>query len=293
MVWSLNNRAQPTIRPRKADMSFIEDARWFTAAPTANAPDTPTPPGRVTLVGAGPGDPELLTLRAVKALRGARLVLYDHLVGKEVLRYVAEDADLIYVGKESSHHTLPQESIIDLMVRLARSGRSMVRLKGGDGFIFGRGGEEAQALAEAGIAFEVVPGITAAQGAGACAGIPLTHRDHAATLVFATGHLRGDNEVALDWEALARPRQTVVIYMGMGTLPVICEQLMRHGLPATMPAALVEQASLPGQRCITGTLQDLPQLAQLHRVRPPALIVVGEVVALQPQLMRGMQASVM
>ena len=272
-------------------MSFIEDARWFTAAPAADAPGMPVPPGRVTLVGAGPGDPELLTLRAVKALRGARLVLYDHLVGKEVLRYVAEDADLIYVGKESSHHTLPQESIIDLMVRLARSGRSMVRLKGGDGFIFGRGGEEALALAEAGIAFDVVPGITAAQGAGACAGIPLTHRDHAATLVFATGHLRGDNEVALDWEALARPHQTVVIYMGMGTLPVICEQLMRHGLPASMPAALVEQASLPGQRCITGTLEELPRLAQQHRVRPPALIVVGEVVALQPQLMRGMQAA--
>ncbi|WP_404302279.1 uroporphyrinogen-III C-methyltransferase [Alicycliphilus denitrificans] len=272
-------------------MSFVEDARWFTPPPTADVSDAPGSPGRVTLVGAGPGDPELLTLRAVKALRGARLVLYDHLVSKEVLRYVAEDADLIYVGKEASQHTLPQESIIDLMVRLARSGRSMVRLKGGDGFIFGRGGEEAQALADAGIGFEVVPGITAAQGAGACAGIPLTHRDHAATLVFATGHLRGENEVALDWEALARPRQTVVIYMGMGTLPVICEQLVRHGLPAGTPAALVEQASLPGQRCITGTLQDLPALAQQHRVRPPALIVVGEVVALQPQLMRGMQTT--
>lgn len=274
-------------------MSFIEDARWFTAMPTAGEGEPPTAPGRVTLVGAGPGDPELLTLRAVKALRGARLVLYDHLVGKEVLRYVPDDADLIYVGKESSHHTLPQDAIIDLMVRLARSGRNLVRLKGGDGFIFGRGGEEAQALVEAGIAFDVVPGITAAQGAGACAGIPLTHRDHAATLVFATGHLRGDNEVALDWEALARPRQTVVIYMGMGTLPVICEQLMRHGVPASMPAALVEQATLPTQRCITGTLEELPRLAQQHRVRPPALIVVGEVVALQPQLMRGMQAVVM
>ena len=274
-------------------MSFIEDVRWFTAAPITDTPDGPAPRGRVTLVGAGPGDPELLTLRAVKALRGARLVLYDNLVGKEVLRYVAEDADLIYVGKEASRHTLPQESIIDLMVRLARSGRSLVRLKGGDGFIFGRGGEEAQALAEAGIAFEVVPGITAAQGAGACAGIPLTHRDHAATLVFATGHLRGDNELALDWEALARPRQTVVIYMGVGNLPTICGELVRHGLPASTPAALVEQVSLPGQRCITGTLQDLPQLAQQHRVRPPALIVVGEVVALQPQLMRGMQATVL
>ena len=175
------------------------------------------------------------------------------------------------------------------MVRLARSGRPLVRLKGGDGFIFGRGGEEAQALAEAGIPFDVVPGITAAQGAGACAGIPLTHRDHAATLVFATGHLRGDNEVALDWELLARPRQTVVIYMGIGTLPTICAELARHGLPADTPAALVEQASLPTQRCITGTLQTLPALAQEHRVRPPALIVIGGVVALQPQLLHGMR----
>jgi uroporphyrin-III C-methyltransferase len=258
-------------------MSFVEDARWFAAPPAAGASART---GRVTLVGAGPGDPELLTLRAVKALRGARLVLYDHLVGKEVLRYVADDADLIYVGKEAAHHTLPQESIIDLMVRL----------KGGDGFIFGRGGEEAQALADAGIAFDVVPGITAAQGAGACAGIPLTHRDHAATLVFATGHLQGDGEVALDWQALARPRQTVVIYMGIGNLPVICAELVRHGLPQDTPAALVEQASLPGQRCIEGTLQSLPQLALQHRVRPPALIVVGGVVALRPQLLKGLQA---
>ena len=270
-------------------MKFVEDARWFCPPARQDDPTAPVPPGCVTLVGAGPGDPELLTLRAVKALRGARLVLYDHLVSKEVLRYVAEDADLIYVGKESSHHTLPQEAIIDLMVRLARSGRSLVRLKGGDGFIFGRGGEEAQALAQAGIAFDVVPGITAAQGAGAYAGIPLTHRDHAATLVFATGHLRGDNEVALDWELLARPRQTVVIYMGIGTLPTICAELARHGLPADTPAALVEQASLPTQRCITGTLQTLPALAQEHRVRPPALIVIGGVVALQPQLLHGMR----
>lgn len=270
-------------------MKFVEEARWFRPPAREEGANTPLAPGRVSLVGAGPGDPELLTLRAVKALRGARLVLYDHLVGKEVLRYVAEDADLIYVGKESSHHTLPQESIIDLMVRLARSGRPLVRLKGGDGFIFGRGGEEAQALVEAGIPFEVVPGITAAQGAGACAGIPLTHRDHAATLVFATGHLRGENEVALDWELLARPRQTVVIYMGIGTLPTISAELMRHGLPGDTPAALVEQASLPTQRCITGTLEALPTLAQQHHVRAPALIVIGGVVALQPQLLQGMR----
>lgn len=275
-------------------MKFVEDARWFCAPPRVEPSETPIAPGRVTLVGAGPGDPELLTLRAVKALRTARLVLYDHLVGKEVLRYVAEDADLIYVGKESSHHTLPQESIIDLMVRLARSGRPLVRLKGGDCFIFGRGGEEAQALAQEGIPFDIVPGITAAQGAGACAGISLTHRDHAATLVFATGHLRANHELSLDWEGLARPRQTVVIYMGLSNLPTICRELVRHGLASDTPAALIEQVSLPSQRCIAGTLHELPALAQAHRVRAPALIVIGTVVGLQPQLwqgMRGMGAS--
>ncbi|AVP57717.1 uroporphyrinogen-III C-methyltransferase [Pulveribacter suum] len=267
-------------------MSFVEHARWFAPPPVMAAP---VPPGRVTLVGAGPGDPELLTLRAVKALRGARLVLYDHLVGKEVLQYVAEDADLIYVGKQAAHHTLAQESIIDLMVRLARSGRSLVRLKGGDCFVFGRGGEEALALAEQGIAYDIVPGITSAQGAGAYAGIPLTHRDHAGTLVLATGHLCSRDEVALDWAALARPRQTVVIYMGLATLPIISRELQAHGLPGDTPAALVEQATLPGQRCISGTLAELPALAAAHAVRAPALIVIGHVVALQPHIYRGLR----
>jgi len=272
----------------RQDMSFVEDARWFTAAPPAAQAGVP---GHVTLVGAGPGDPELLTLRAVKALRNARLVLYDHLVGKEVLQYVPADADLIYVGKEAAHHTLPQESIIDLMVRLARSGRSLVRLKGGDCFVFGRGGEEAIALAGQGIAFDIVPGITSAQGAGAYAGIPLTHRDHAGTLVFATGHLCGRDEVALDWAALARPRQTVVIYMGLSTLPIISRELQAHGLPADTPAALVEQATLPGQRCVSGTLGGLPELARAHGIRPPALIVIGHVVALQQHIARGLRAQ--
>ena len=258
-------------------MSFIEDARWFTVAPAAGESGQPPKPGHVTLVGAGPGDPELLTLRAVKALRGARLVLYDHLVGKEVLRYVAEDADLIYVGKQSSHHTLPQESIIDLMVRLARSGRSLVRLKGGDGFIFGRGGEEVQALAEAGIAFDVVPGITAAQGAGACAGIPLTHRDHSATLVFATGHLK-DDTVDLDWDALTRPNQTVVIYMGLGALDIICQQLIAHGLPAHTPAAVIHGATTPAQCAVYSSIAGLPAAVREAGLKPPALIMIGQVV---------------
>lgn len=242
-------------------------------------------PGLVTLVGAGPGDPELLTLKAVKALQAARLVLYDHLVSPAVLDFLPPDADRVYVGKESSRHTLPQASIIELMLRLARSGRSVLRLKGGDGYIFGRGGEEAQALAAAGIPFTVVPGLTAAQGAAASVGIPLTHRDHACALVLATGHLRDNRGLDMDWELLARPRQTVVLYMGVNNLPDICRQLVAHGLPADTPAALVEKATLPDERCITGTLADLPALAQAHGVKPPALIMVGGVVSLRAELM--------
>jgi len=244
-------------------------------------------PAKVTLVGAGPGDPELLTLKAAKALQGSQLVMYDHLVGKQVLDLVPRSADRIYVGKESGHHTLTQDGIIDLMVRLARSGRPVLRLKGGDPYIFGRGGEEVQALAAHGIPFEVIPGISAAQGAAACAGIPLTHRDHAGTLVFATGHLRSEGSeriVDLDWPMLARPRQTVVIYMGVGTLPVICAELIRHGLGPDTPAALVERATHPGQRTVAGTLQSLPTLALVHGVKAPALIMIGGVVALHEQL---------
>jgi uroporphyrin-III C-methyltransferase len=242
---------------------------------------------KVTLVGAGPGDPDLLTVKATKALRACSLVMYDHLVGKEVLELVPRDADRIYVGKQAGRHTLTQSGIIDLMVRLARSGRPVLRLKGGDPYVFGRGGEEAQALAAHGIPFEVVPGISAAQGAAACAGIPLTHRDHAGTLVFATGHAcaQGDAEgVALDWPMLARPRQTVVIYMGVGALPVICSQLIAHGLDPDTPAAVIERATLPTQRTLRGSLQSLPALALVHDVRSPALIMIGGVVGLHDVL---------
>ena len=273
-------------------MSFMDDPQWLKTPAPGGTGNPAVPPGRVTLVGAGPGDPDLLTVKAARALREASLVLYDHLVGEAVLALVPDSAERIYVGKESSRHTLPQEDIIALMCRLAASGRPLVRLKGGDCYIFGRGGEEAQALARAGIPFDVVPGITAAQAAGACAGIPLTHRDHAGTLVLATGHLRGDNDTALDWPLLARPRQTVVFYMGVATLPTICAQLAAHGLPPTTPAAIVERASLPDQRCLTGTLASLPSLAASEGVKAPALIVVGEVVALQPALVQGLvQAS--
>jgi uroporphyrin-III C-methyltransferase len=242
---------------------------------------------KVTLVGAGPGDPELLTLKAARVLREARVVLYDHLVGDEVLDLVPPQAHRIYVGKQAGCHTLSQTAIIDLMLRLARSGRPVVRLKGGDPFIFGRGGEEAQALARAGVPFEVIPGISAAQGAAASAGIPLTHRDHACSVVFATGHLRGDGAqrtLDLDWELLARPRQTSVIYMGVATLPIVCEQLIRHGLAPDTPAAVVERATRPEQRTIDGTIETLPALARVHEVQSPALIVIGAVAALHAEL---------
>ncbi|ODS67861.1 MAG: uroporphyrinogen-III C-methyltransferase [Acidovorax sp. SCN 68-22] len=240
--------------------------------------------GRVTLVGAGPGDPELLTLKAVRVLGSAELVLYDHLVSEAVLAHIAPGAERIYVGKQSRNHSLPQEGIIELMVQLARQGRWVVRLKGGDPFVFGRGGEEAEGLAAAGIACDTIPGISAAQGAAAATGIPLTHRETAGMLVYATGHLQGaqeDRTVQLDWSALARPWQTVVIYMGVATLPVVCEQLVAHGLPATTPAALIERATLPEQRCIVGTVATLPGLAVRYGVKPPALIMIGEAVGRQ------------
>ena len=262
-------------------------------APSCSTPQaaaTSAPWGRVTLVGAGPGDAELLTLKAARALASASLVLYDNLVSPEVMAHVAADAELIYVGKKSSNHTLPQEGIIELMVRLTKQGRSLVRLKGGDPYIFGRGGEEAEALIAAGIACDTIPGISAAQGAAAAVGIPLTHRDHAGMLVLATGHLQGEGEertVDLDWEALARPRQTVVIYMGIGTLAVICTKLMEHGLSPDTPAALIERATWPQERSIFGTLQTLPALSVEHQVNPPALIMIGHTVALHARIGAG------
>ena len=264
-------------------MNLVDFSQLLT--PARKPATAPEPPGTVTLAGAGPGEPELLTVKAVKALQAARLVLYDHLVSPAVLEHLSPDAERIYVGKESSRHTLPQASIIELMVRLARSGRSLLRLKGGDGYIFGRGGEEAQALAAEGIPFTVIPGLTAAQGASASVGIPLTHRDHACSLVLATGHLRDGQGLDMDWEMLARPRQTVVLYMGVNNLPEICRQLVAHGLSPQTPAALVEKATLPDERCITGTLAEMPALALRHQVRPPALIMIGGVVSVRAQLM--------
>ena len=241
------------------------------------------PGGRVALVGAGPGDPELLTLRAARLIAEAEVLVFDHLVSRDILALARKDAERIYVGKESGAHTLPQEEINQLLVRLAQDGRRVVRLKGGDPFVFGRGGEEVEDLAAAGIPFEVVPGITAACGVGAYAGIPLTHRDHAQSVVFATGHAKPGGTDA-DWTALARPRQTAVIYMGVGALPAICQRLITHGRDADTPAALVENGTTAAQRTVTGTLATLPRIAVEARVKPPALLIVGEVVSLHRKL---------
>lgn len=235
--------------------------------------------GRVSLVGAGPGDPDLLTLRAARRLAEADVVIYDNLVGAGVLELIPPHVERIFVGKESSNHSMPQDEISALLVAHARRGRRVVRLKGGDPFVFGRGGEELRVLADAGVAVELVPGITAALGACAGTGIPLTHRDFAQSCVFVTGH-RKDGSLDLDWCALARPQQTVVIYMGIGSLETIAEQLMAHGLPAATPVALVRRATHADQDTVVGCLDTIAALATHHRVTPPALIIVGQVVSL-------------
>lgn len=239
--------------------------------------------GKVWLVGAGPGDPDLLTLKAARLIEQADAIVYDHLVGDGVRALFPAGARLIYVGKKAARHTLKQEEINLLLVDLAGEGLQVVRLKGGDPFIFGRGGEELEVLAQAGIAFEVVPGVTAATGCAAYAGIPLTHREHAQAVVFVTGHLQ-DGTVNLDWTALARPQQTLVFYMGVGAAGEICRQLTAHGLPGDTPAALIRRGSLPDQQVISSTLAVLAEEIARQDIKPPALIVVGKVVSLQNRL---------
>ena len=241
------------------------------------------PMGRVFLVGAGPGDPDLLTLRAARLLRDADVVVHDHLVGPGVLELIGADAERIYAGKERSHHSMGQPEINDLLVRLAQAGRQVVRLKGGDPFVFGRGGEELQALAAAGVPFEVVPGVTAACGVAAYAGIPLTHRDFAQSCTFVTGHLK-NGSFDLDWPMLARPRQTVVIYMCLTGLAAICAKLIEHGLPADWPAAVVAQGTLAAQRVVCATLATLADEVERSGLCSPCLTIVGEVVRLRDEL---------
>ena len=226
------------------------------------------------LVGAGPGDPDLLTLKAARILAAADVVVYDRLVGKGVLALIPPRAKRIYVGKESGEHSMPQEQISQLLVDLGRKGGIVVRLKGGDPFIFGRGGEEIEALAAEGLPFQVVPGVTAASGMAAYAGIPLTHRDHAQTCLFVTGHLK-DGSLDLDWDALARPKQTVVIYMGIGGLDEICRQLIAHGLPGGTPAAVVRNATLDDQLVVQAQVATLATACQTAGIKPPALMCFG------------------
>ena len=240
--------------------------------------------GEVVLVGAGPGDPGLLTLRALRALQNADVILYDRLVSAEVLDLARRDAERINVGKTAGGTRVSQDEINALLVQLAQQGKRVCRLKGGDPFIFGRGGEELEALAAAGVRFEVVPGVTAAAGCAAYAGIPLTHRDHAQSLVFVTGHVKAEGDDALDWDQLARPAQTVVFYMGLGSLEQILQRLREHGAPESRAAAVVEQGTRATQRVVTGTLADLARKANEEGVQSPALLIVGEVTRLHETL---------
>ena len=241
------------------------------------------PKGEVYLVGAGPGDPELLTLKALRLMQQADVVIYDRLVSVPIMDLCRRDAEKIYVGKARSNHAVPQEGINALLVKYASEGKRVCRLKGGDPFIFGRGGEEIEELFAAGVAFQVVPGITAASGCSAYAGIPLTHRDYAQSVRFLTGHLK-EGSPELPWNELVYENQTLVLYMGLVGLEKICAQLIEHGQRPDMPVALVSKGTTPEQKVVVGTLQDIASKVNEHHIQAPTLTIIGEVVRLREKL---------
>lgn len=234
--------------------------------------------GEVALVGSGPGDPELLTIRALRFIEQADVVIYDRLVSDEIMALLPNDCERFYVGKEQAKHCVPQGNINELLVQYAQQGRKVLRLKGGDPFIFGRGGEEAQFLLENGVSCHLCPGITAASGCTTYAGIPLTHRGVAQGCTFITGHMQNDGQLNLPWQSLSSGSQTVVFYMGINTLPSITEQLIQHGRDANTPAALIRKGTQPDQKIYRGVLSTLADLVAEHKITPPTLIVIGDVV---------------
>ncbi|NKB63373.1 MAG: uroporphyrinogen-III C-methyltransferase [Gammaproteobacteria bacterium] len=246
-------------------------------------PENTTPKGEVYLVGAGPGDPDLLTFRAYRLLQQSEIVLYDRLVSEKILSQIGSDKKMVYVGKQRSNHSVPQGDINQLLVDYAVAGKRVARLKGGDPFIFGRGGEEIELLASRQIPFQVVPGITAASGCASYSGIPLTHRDHAQSVRFVTGQLQ-DGTVDLPWDQLVAPNQTVVIYMGLNGLPAISTNLIRYGMNSETPAAMIEQGTTLDQKVHISTIAKLPDMVASHCIRPPTLLIVGSVVSLHHSL---------
>ena len=237
-----------------------------------------TSTGKVYLVGAGPGDPDLLTVKALKVLQAADVVVYDRLVSPEIIKLIPAGIMLIGVGKSARNHTIPQSEINEMLVALARKGRTVVRLKGGDPFIFGRGSEEAQVLFEADIPFDVVPGMTSAQGCSAFSRIPLTHRGLATSVRYITGHCREDRELNLDWQGLVDPDTTLVVYMGLANIVQITDQLIAHGMPTETPAAAIMNGTIPEGKIYFSSVRNLPSLVRDEGLKPPVLFIIGAVV---------------